>query len=132
MEHRPAVAGSPRVLLRLEGSALFVAATVAYAFVGESWWFYALAFFAPDLSFAAYRAGPRVGAAAYNAVHTTVLPAVLALVGFVLDASILLALASILAAHVGFDRMLGYGLKYPTAFSDTHLGRIGRPAGAAT
>ncbi|HET8568702.1 MAG TPA: DUF4260 family protein [Candidatus Limnocylindria bacterium] len=24
------------------------------------------------------------------------------------------------------DRLFGYGLKYPTSFSDTHLGRIGR------
>jgi hypothetical protein len=132
MEATPAVAGSPRVLLRLEGSALFVVATAAYAALGESWWLYALTFFAPDLSFAAYAAGPRVGAAAYNAAHTTLLPAVLALAGFMLDSAILLAVASILAAHVGFDRMLGYGLKYPTAFSDTHLGRIGRTAGAAT
>ncbi|MEZ5886225.1 MAG: DUF4260 family protein [Paracoccaceae bacterium] len=29
-------------------------------------------------------------------------------------------------AHVGFDRMLGYGLKEPSGFHDTHLGRIGR------
>jgi hypothetical protein len=24
------------------------------------------------------------------------------------------------------DRMFGYGLKYGTAFGDTHLGRVGR------
>ena len=27
---------------------------------------------------------------------------------------------------IGIDRALGYGLKFPTAFGDTHLGRIGR------
>jgi hypothetical protein len=27
--------------------------------------------------------------------------------------------------HIGFDRVLGYGLKYPTAFRDTHLGQLG-------
>ena len=38
-----------------------------------------------------------------------------------------LALAgAILLAHVGMDRALGYGLKLPTDFRDTHLGRIGR------
>jgi hypothetical protein len=36
--------------------------------------------------------------------------------------------ASILIAHVGMDRALGYGLKLPSAFQDTHLGRIGRKA----
>ena len=34
--------------------------------------------------------------------------------------------ALIWAAHIGFDRALGYGLKYPTSFGETHLGRIGR------
>jgi hypothetical protein len=37
-----------------------------------------------------------------------------------------LFVACIWAAHVGFDRMLGYGLKYGTSFGDTHLGRRGR------
>jgi hypothetical protein len=27
-------------------------------------------------------------------------------------------------AHVGADRLLGYGLKYPTGFRDTHLQRV--------
>jgi hypothetical protein len=40
---------------------------------------------------------------------------------------ICVAIALIWAAHIGFDRLLGYGLKYPTAFTDTHLGKIGRP-----
>lgn len=29
-------------------------------------------------------------------------------------------------AHIGFDRTLGYGLKYDSGFKFTHLGRIGR------
>ena len=33
--------------------------------------------------------------------------------------------ATAIAAHVGWDRALGYGLKLPTGFKDTHLGRIG-------
>ena len=36
------------------------------------------------------------------------------------------AFADFLLAHTGMDRAVGYGLKYPTGFSDTHLGRIGR------
>lgn len=36
-------------------------------------------------------------------------------------------------AHIAADRALGYGLKRPTSFHDTHLGRIGRghPGNAA-
>ena len=33
---------------------------------------------------------------------------------------------AILVAHVGMDRAVGYGLKLPTSFHDTHLGRIGQ------
>jgi len=43
-----------------------------------------------------------------------------------LDAPALQLVAAILIAHVGMDRMLGYGLKLPSSFQDTHLGRIGR------
>lgn len=121
----------PRLLLRLEGLALFVLATVAYAYTGLSWWLYAILFLAPDLSFAAYTAGPKPGAVIYNALHSTLGPAILAGLGWLLNSGLLLGLAAIWAAHIGFDRMLGYGLKYASGFNDTHLGRIGlKSAGA--
>jgi hypothetical protein len=115
----------PRLLLRLEGLALFILATFAFAYTELSWWLYAVLFFTPDLSFAAYTAGPKPGAIAYNALHSTLGPAILAGLGLVLDHSTLLGIAAIWAAHIGFDRMLGYGLKYASGFNDTHLGRIG-------
>ena len=68
---------------------------------------------------------------AYNALHTTLGPAILAGLGLFLDHSMLLGIAAIWAAHIGFDRMLGYGLKYTSGFNDTHLGRIGRQAAGA-
>ena len=122
----PAVAGAPRLLLRLEGLALFILATWAFAQTGQPWWLYAILFFSPDLSCIAYIAGSKPGAAAYNAVHTTIGPVTLAGVGLALSNPIILGIAAIWAAHIGFDRVLGYGLKYPSSFSDTHLGRIGR------
>ena len=36
----------------------------------------------------------------------------------------LLAYALIWISHIGFDRLLGYGLKYPTQFRDTHLQHV--------
>lgn len=122
----PAVAGIPRLILRLEGLALFILATWAFAQTGQSWWLYAILFFSPDLSFMGYMAGPKVGAALYNAVHTTIGPAILAGLGLLVTSSVFLGLAALWAAHIGFDRLVGYGLKYATAFSDTHLGHIGR------
>lgn len=124
----PAVTGTPRLLLRLEGAALLVIAVVLYARTGTSWWLFAALVLAPDLSFVGYLAGPRVGAAAYNAAHTTVGPIALALVGVLAPSPLAVAIALIWLAHVGADRLLGYGLKYDAGFGFTHLGRIGRAA----
>jgi hypothetical protein len=118
------VTGAVRVWLRLEGLAALALAVALYARGEHSWGLFAALFLAPDLTFLAYLAGPRVGAAAYNALHSYVGP--LALAGALLAAGRPLAVALIWAAHVGVDRELGYGLKYPTGFGDTHLGRIGR------
>jgi hypothetical protein len=122
----PAVAGTPLRLLRLEGAALLAAAVATYWYIGASRWLFILLILAPDLSFLAYPAGPRVGAAVYNAAHTTLGPLALALVGVLTPSPVAIALALIWAAHIGADRALGYGLKYGAGFGLTHLGRIGR------
>jgi len=114
----------PGRLLRLEGLALFVGALVVYFDQGFAWWLLVVLFLAPDLSFAGYLAGPRVGAAVYNTFHSTVDPIVLASIGVLANADWCVQLALIWLAHIGFDRLLGYGLKYPTAFKDTHLSRV--------
>jgi len=118
--------GGVRSVLRLEGAAAFAAAIALYGHGGFSWLMFALLFLAPDLSMLAYLAGPRVGALAYNFVHTYALSVPLAFAGFAIGSPVVSALALILIAHIGFDRMLGYGLKYTSGFGDTHLSRIGR------
>jgi hypothetical protein len=122
----PSVAGLPRLLLRLEGAAWFALALFLYPKVADSWALFAVLFLVPDLSMAGYLAGPRLGAIAYNAAHVTLGPIALAIVGFLYPAVLLIALALIWVAHIGFDRALGYGLKYEAGFRFTHLGRIGR------
>jgi hypothetical protein len=114
----------PRQLLRLEGLALFVGALVVYFDQGFGWLLLVVLFLVPDLSFGGYLAGPRVGAWAYNSLHTTVGPIALAIVGVLADRDWCVQLALIWLAHIGLDRLLGYGLKYPTAFKDTHLQRV--------
>ena len=91
-----------------------------------SWPAFALLFLAPDLAMLAYLAGPRAGAIAYNLVHTYALALALMLAGFLVGVPAAAAGGLIWIAHIGFDRALGYGLKYPTGFGDTHLGRSGR------
>ena len=122
----PALAGWPKTLLRLEGLAVLLVAAVAYAASGQSWWLFAILFFVPDLAMAAYLAGPRAGSVLYNAAHTYVAPLALVLAGYWSGRMPVVAVALIWIAHIGFDRALGYGLKYATGFGDTHLGRIGR------
>jgi hypothetical protein len=122
------VEGGPKLLLRIEGAAILIFALVAYSRTGQSWWLFALLFLTPDLGMLAYLANARIGAACYNFVHTLSLPIVLFCAGLLLHLSFALVLATIWFAHIGFDRMLGYGLKYASSFGDTHLGRIGKPA----
>lgn len=122
------VTGGVRGLLRFEALLLLTAAVLAYAHLGLSWVLFAALFLAPDLSFAAYLFGARAGAIGYNAVHSTVGPIVLATASQlspvhdgIASAHMLLSIALIWFAHIGFDRALGYGLKYATGFGDTHL-----------
>jgi len=129
-ESNGAVAGGLRTMLRLEGLTLFVGMTLLYAVWGGSWWIYAVLFLAPDLSFAGYLSGPRVGAIVYNAAHSYMAPVTLMVTGFAMAAPLTLSIAMIWMAHIGIDRALGYGLKYADGFTFTHLGRIGRAAKA--
>jgi uncharacterized protein DUF4260 len=120
-----AVTGGLRTLLRLEGLTLLAGMTLLYAVWGGSWWIYALLFLVPDLSFAAYLAGPKAGAIGYNAAHSYMAPVTLMVLGFGMASPLTLSIALIWLAHIGFDRALGYGLKYSAGFGFTHLGRIG-------
>ena len=115
------VSGTPRVLLRLEGLAVLVGAVLAYRAIGASWTLFALLLLLPDLSLAGYLAGPRAGAVVYNAVHTYIGPSVLAAVAYFGAAPRAWPICLIWFAHIGMDRVAGFGLKFPTAFKDTHL-----------
>ena len=119
--------GGVRAVLRLEGAAAFAAAVALYGYAGFSWPLFALLFLAPDLAMLAYLIGPRAGALVYNLAHTYALALPLALAGFYLGSAVASPRSrSLWIAHIGLDRMLGYGLKYGSGFGDTHLGRIGR------
>ena len=120
------VTGTPRLILRLEGAAVFVAAIAAYRTIGGSWWLFAGLLLVPDLALLAYAAGPRAGAAAYNALHTYLGPALLAGLGMLGAIPSPWSVCLIWVAHIGMDRMFGIGLKFPTAFRDTHLGIMKR------
>ncbi len=121
-----ATTGAVRMVLRLEGMCVLIAASVAYSRYGSGWGTFALFFLAPDVSFLGYLAGPRVGAISYNLAHSYVGAVACVAAGLVLAAPAVLCGGMIWCAHIGFDRALGYGLKYAEGFGYTHLGRIGR------
>ena len=112
--------------LRAEGLAGLALGWVAWrASGGEPIWFVAL-LFVPDLSMVGYLRGPHTGAVTYNVAHNWFVGGAVLAAGYALAIPALGLAGAILVAHTGIDRLLGYGLKYPTSFQDTHLGRIGR------
>lgn len=116
---------SVATLLRLEGAAVGVASLIAFALAGGNWWLYLLVL-APDLAFFAVALGAERGAMVYNFAHTYTWPLLFIAAGIFTPATLLLPLGLIWATHIGVDRALGYGLKYPHAVEITHLGLIGR------
>lgn len=114
----------PTVILRLDGLAVALVAILLYRELGVAWWIFAAGFLAPDLAFAAYLAGPRIGAAAYNVVHTYLWGVALFGVGLFGAHASLMAAGLIWIAHVAIDRLVGFGLKYPDGFRRTHLQRV--------
>lgn len=114
----------PKLLLHIEGATILAVTLVLYGQSGGSWLLFALLVLAPDLSMLGYLAGNSVGAVVYDVVHSYPLPAALAIYGWLAGNPLALQLALIWFAHIGGDRMLGYGLKYPSGFKDTHLERV--------
>lgn len=116
---------SPTLLQRLEGLLLLVASVWIFAETGETWWLFGLLLLAPDLSMLGYIRSPAMGATTYNLGHTLLGPAALLAWGVVADLSLLVGLGVVWLAHIGLDRLAGYGMKYPDDFHHTHLGMIG-------
>jgi hypothetical protein len=116
----------PHWVLRVEGLAALVAAVVGYNLTGHSWSLFLCAFLLPDLGLLGYFKSRRLGAWAYNITHNTVLPVAWGLwiwhQGALAQAD--LWMPALWLAHVGWDRMLGFGLKYYPDFKITHLQKV--------
>ncbi|MCI4679818.1 DUF4260 domain-containing protein [Rhodoblastus acidophilus] len=125
-----AATGAVKWLLRAEGALVLALATLAYHRLGGGWALFALLFLAPDLTMLGYLIDPRWGARVYNFGHTYLTPTILAVAGYALATPALYGIALIWIAHIGTDRLLGFGLKYPTGFGATHLGSNGRDQSA--
>ena len=115
-----------RPWLRAEGLAVFASGLAGFLFLGLPWWAFVLLLLVPDVSMVGYLRGPGVGAIVYNVAHDLATGLAVAGAGLAISSVPLAAAGAILVAHSGMDRLAGYGLKFPSSFQDTHLGRIGR------
>ena len=124
VQRTPNMLAKPAVLLRVEGAAMFACSVFLFHFLGANWIVFVALLLWPDLFMLGYVANARLGARLYNLVHTDVLPLALVIASLSLRQSGLTAFALIWLAHIGMDRTIGAGLKYPTFFKDTHLQRV--------
>ena len=125
----PMVAGpalpSATAFLRLEAVLAAGGAIAAYAYLGFPWWLFGALILVPDVAMFGYLGGPRLGAMTYNLAHTYIAPALLAGLGYLFHEPLVWGLAAIWCAHIGLDRVLGYGLKLAGDFKHTHLSGAG-------
>jgi Domain of unknown function (DUF4260) len=120
-----------RSWLRLEGLAAFLMGLALYGANGGPWLLVIPFLLLPDVSMLGYLRDPRLGAFTYNLVHNWAIGLAVLGLGVWSGISWVVLVGAILVAHVGMDRVAGYGLKLPTSFHDTHLGRIGKGARTA-
>ncbi len=114
----------PGLLLKIEGITLFVGAAALYASQQGNWLLFILLLLAPDLSMIGYLRNPQAGSVIYNAAHNYAVPGLLIALSLAFAMPLGVQLGLIWLAHIGMDRTLGYGLKYPTTFQDTHMQHV--------
>src|SRR5690625_456070 len=111
-------------LLHLEGFVVFLCTIILYAHFGGSWWIFILFLLTPDIAALAYLVNEKIGSVFYNLFHTYAISLPILFGGLLFDQPLFIVIGIIWTAHIGMDRMVGYGLKYPTAFQHTHLQKL--------
>ena len=113
-----------KLLLHVEGFAVLALSIYFYFHLQFSWIVFLVLLLAPDLAALGYLKNVKIGSILYNLFHTYTIPAALLIFGLTTHNNISLMISLIWIAHIGMDRMFGYGLKYPTKFQETHLNRV--------
>lgn len=108
----------------MEGFAVLALSVYFYAQSESSWILFFVLLLAPDISMIGYFHNNKTGAVVYNVIHTYILPISVIFCGLFISSKIILAIGLIWVAHIGMDRMVGFGLKYPTNFKDNHLNQV--------
>lgn len=113
-----------KAILHVEGIAVFVLSIYFYFNMGYSFMILLILLFTPDIAMLGYLKDNRFGAVLYNVFHTYIIPLGVLFIGVLFHKDLLLMLSLIWIAHIGMDRMFGFGLKYPTHFKDNHLNNV--------
>lgn len=115
-------------ILKAEEAAMLGLAIYLNNYLPFAWWWYWALFLLPDISMIGYLVNTRVGAIMYNLAHHKAVAIALYIAGLYMASDELQFTGLLLFGHSAFDRLLGYGLKYPDSFHNTHLGLIGKAA----
>lgn len=118
------VTGKPKGFLRLDGLVLFLATLFLFESTHQKWWIFLALFFVPDIFMLGYLKDTKVGALFYNVGHSYFAPAMTLFIGWRVSSLLTMAIGIIWLGHIGFDRAIGYGLKYDDNFKTTHLGSL--------
>lgn len=114
----------PKLFLHIEGLAVFILSLYVYSQYQFNWILFVALLFVPDLAMLGYLISPKHGSVIYNAFHTYTIAITVLFIGLLLPSPIILSIGIIWLAHIGMDRLFGFGLKYPTAFKDTHFNQV--------
>ena len=112
------------LLLRFEAATLFCLSLFLFHYFDYSWKLFAFLILLPDIGFAGYSFGSKIGAIAYNLLHLEMMPALLTGYALYTNTPKYLPVALIWFCHICFDRMCGIGLKEFKGFKHTHLGQL--------
>jgi hypothetical protein len=115
-----------KTILKLEEAALTAIAIYLLSIynLGLSFWVWLFLFFTPDIGMLGYVINTKIGAVVYNFFHHKGIALMVAALGYYFHHDVLTAIGILLFAHASFDRIWGYGLKYPDSFKHTHLGSL--------
>ena len=113
-------------LIRLEEAGIFILSLYLFSTLEFAWWWFPALLFLPDVGMFGYLLGSKLGAFFYNFLHHRLTATFVCLLGMIVENNVCLLAGIILFAHISFDRIMGYGLKYSDSFNHTHLGMIGK------
>lgn len=107
--------------IHIEYGIAFVSFLFLYLHLNFSFLLFVILLFVPDITMIGYLFDTKIGAAVYNVGHSFILPIICGGLSVMMANHVGLMVTLIWLAHIAMDRCLGYGLKYPSAFKETHM-----------